>query len=306
MAKEEKTEKGVVRSREADRLKELGFVQNRGTDRFNCRVITRSGRMSTSEVKEILYLAEEYGEKEVIISGDGNLEIKGIAYENIDKVLEYCKKHRISIGGTGAKVRPITTCMGKECVYGILDAYELAEKLRELFYVRLHNVTLPNKLEIAVSGCPTNCTDVDLYDIGIMGIRIPQCEMVNCMGCKTCAIEKKCPNAAAGVVNEKLRIDSKKCTKCGLCVGACPFGTITKGTVAYRIYVGGSKGQKKRKGHSLEQLFTAEESVLSVVDRLIGLYQEEGRDKETFYEMLDRIGLKNVERKVFTQKESLI
>ena len=290
--------KGSVPSQEADRLKELGFVQNRGTDKFNCRVVTRSGRMDVPELKEITYMAEEYGEKEVILTADGTVEIKGISYGNVDKVLEHCRKHRISTGGTGARVRPIVTCMGKDCAYGILDAYALAEKLRELFYVRLHNVKLPNKLEIAVSGCPNNCVDADLFDIGIMGVKIPQCEPVNCMGCKTCAVEKRCPRAAACVVHEKLKIRPDKCTKCGLCVGICPFGTITKGMTAYRMIVGGNKGLQKREGHSFERLFTTEESVLSIVDRLIGVYQEKGQEGEAFYETMDRIGFHNVEQMV--------
>lgn len=302
MSTEKNAPKGSVPCQEADRLKELGFVQNKGTNRFNCRVVTRSGRLNAPELKEVIRMAEEYGEGEIIFVGDGTIEIKGILYENVDQVLKQCKEHGISTGGTGAKVRPIVPCAGKECAYSIFDAYALAEKLRELFYVRLHDVELPGKMEIAVSACPQNCADVDLYDIGIIGIKVPQCDQVNCMGCKNCAVVKRCPQAAAQVVDRRIKIHSKKCIKCGLCVGICPFGTITKGTMAYRVYIGGSRGQKKREGRSFDRLFTMEEAVLSVVDRLIGVYQDEGRAGEAFYETVGRIGFETVEKKVIVVK----
>ena len=59
MGAENTAVRGNVPRQEADRLKELGFVQNRGTDKFNCRVVTRSGRMDVPELKEITYMAEE-------------------------------------------------------------------------------------------------------------------------------------------------------------------------------------------------------------------------------------------------------
>lgn len=298
MGNEKTAVKGGVSLSETDRLKELGFIKNSGTDKFNCRVVTRSGRMNVPELKEITYMAEVFGDQEVILTPDGAVEIKGISYGNVDKVLEHCKKHSISTGGTGARVRPILTCTGKECAYSILDAYALAEKLRELFYVRLHEVRLPGKMEIAVSGCPSNCVDADLFDIGIVGVKIPQCELVNCMGCKSCAVEKKCPQGAARVEQEKLKIQPEKCSKCGLCVGVCPFGAVTKSLTGYRIVAGGNKGLSKREGFQFRPLFTTEESVLTVVDRLIGIYQEEGQQNEAFYETMERIGFANVEKKV--------
>ena len=64
------------------------------------------------------------------------------------------------------------------------------------------------------------------------------------------------------------------------------------------MIVGGNKGLQKREGHSFERLFTTEESVLSIVDRLIGVYQEKGQEGEAFYETMDRIGFHNVEQMV--------
>lgn len=47
---------------------------------------------------------------------------------------------------------------------------------------------------------------------------------VGCIGCKIC--QKVCPSAAITVEDNIARIDSEKCTNCGLCVQRCPKKAI--------------------------------------------------------------------------------
>ena len=77
-------------------------------------------------------------------------------------------------GGTGAKVRPVVSCKGTTCQYGLIDTFALSKKIHERFYVGYHDVVLPHKFKIAVGGCPNNCVKPNLNDMGIIGQRIPK------------------------------------------------------------------------------------------------------------------------------------
>ena len=53
-------------------------------------------------------------------------------------------------GGTGAKVRPVVSCKGTTCQYGLLDSYALSEEIYRRFYEGFQDVALPHKFKIAV------------------------------------------------------------------------------------------------------------------------------------------------------------
>lgn len=47
-------------------------------------------------------------------------------------------------------VRPVVSCKGTTCQYGLIDTFGLSEKLHDRFYEGYHTVTLPHKFKIAV------------------------------------------------------------------------------------------------------------------------------------------------------------
>lgn len=289
---------GRIPMEETERLLALGFIQNKGSDKFDCKVITNSGVVDVVMLRKIAMAAEIFGTGNVNLTREGNVEIMGIPYDKLDEVQKFCKNNGLVIGGTGPKIRPIVTCQGANCSFGVLDSYALSEKIREMFFVRLRDLELPNKFEIAVSGCPTNCVLSELYDVGIIGIKIPSFEMVNCRGCLNCTVERACPSDAAHVTDGVIKINNTLCDKCGLCVGKCPFGAVTNSTSAYKIYIGGEKSKKIIKGQAFRRVFTNEEAVLSVLVRLIYFYQEQGKKEERFGELVRRIGFDNIEKEI--------
>ena len=134
------------------------------------------------------------------------LEIQGVPYANLDALMTYLNEAGLETGGTGSKVRPIVSCKGTTCQYGLADTFELSQKLHDLFYIGYHNVVLPHKFKLAVGGCPNNCVKPDLNDLGIVGQRIPEVDLSKCRGCKVCQIEKTCPIGVAKLVDGKLQI----------------------------------------------------------------------------------------------------
>ena len=96
-----------------------------------------------------------------------------INYENIDKLCAFLKENGLETGGTGPKVRPIVSCKGTTCQYGLIDTFDLSEKIHYRFYKGFRDLVLPHKFKIAVGGCPNNCVKPDLNDIGVIGYKKP-------------------------------------------------------------------------------------------------------------------------------------
>ena len=128
------------------------------------------------------------------------VEIQRVPYASIDALIADLAKAGLETGGTGPKVRPIVSCKGTTCVFGLIDTFGLSREIHERFYRGYHGVKLPHKFKIAVGGCPNNCVKPDINDLGIVGQRVfvPNTEL--CRGCKSCAVEKTCPMGAASLL----------------------------------------------------------------------------------------------------------
>ena len=281
------------------RVKGLGFLQDkRYPDVFNARVITRNGRITTDEHRAIAEAADRFGSGQVAMTTRLTMEIQGVRYENIQPLTDFLSAYGLTTGGTGALVRPVVSCKGTTCQYGLIDTYALSEKIHERFYVGYHNMPLPHKFKIAVGGCPNNCVKPDLNDLGVVGQRVPVPDTEKCRGCKKCQIEKNCPIHAARLEDGRISIDPDACNHCGRCKGKCPFGAVEEYREGYKILIGGRWGKKTACGRPLLRLFTTEEEVMTVIDRAILLFREEGIAGERFADTVARLGFDYVSGKL--------
>ena len=288
----------TVSKEDEKRVKGMGFLNNRGTDLFSARVLTVNGKVTAAQQRCMADAAEKFGNGELLYTTRLSVEIPGIPYENIDEFREFIAKENLITGGTGAKVRPVVSCKGTTCQYGLLDSYAISEEIYKRFYDGYRDVALPHKFKIAVGGCPNNCVKPNLNDVGIIGQRIPKADTDICKGCKKCAIEAACPNKAAKVVDGKITIDEAQCRHCGRCVGKCPFHTIEDGTYGYKIYIGGRWGKKVSKGRALGKIFTSRAETLDVIETAILFFRDHGHKGERFVETIERIGFENVEKEL--------
>ena len=284
---------------EIKRVKGLGFLRDkRYPDVFNARVITRNGRITTDEHRAIAEAADRFGSGQVAMTTRLTMEIQGVRYENIQPLMDFLSAYGLTTGGTGALVRPVVSCKGTTCQYGLIDTYALSEKIHQRFYVGYHNMPLPHKFKIAVGGCPNNCVKPDLNDLGVVGQRVPVPDIEKCRGCKKCQIEKNCPIHAAKLESGKISIDPDACNHCGRCKGKCPFGAVEEYREGYKILIGGRWGKKTACGRPLPRLFTTEEEVMAVIDRAILLFREEGIAGERFADTVTRLGFDYVSGKL--------
>ena len=281
------------------RVKALGCLQDkRYGDRFNVRIITRNGKLTSDEQRVVAEAADRFGSGEVTMTTRLTLEIQGVPYDQLEALMEFVGSHGLETGGTGSKVRPVVSCKGTTCQYGLCDTFALSQKLHDLFYVGYHDVALPHKFKLAVGGCPNNCVKPNLNDLGIVGQRIPAPDLSKCRGCKVCQIEKTCPIHAATMHDGKLVIDTEACNHCGRCIEKCPFGALNEGTYGYRIYIGGRWGKRVAEGRPLSRIFTSEEEVLEIVERAILFFRDEGVSGERFADTIARLGFDYVEDKL--------
>ena len=281
------------------RVKGLGCLKDkRFDDIFNVRVITRNGKITSDEHRAIAEAAERFGSGEAAMTTRLSIEIQGVKYENIDALIAFLSEHGLETGGTGALVRPIVSCKGTTCRFGLIDTYSLSGKIHERFYKGFHDVKLPHKFKIAVGGCPNNCVKPDLNDLGIIGQRVPAHDFDKCRGCKKCQVEAACPVGAAVLENSKLKVDAELCNRCGRCKNTCPFGVTATYISGYKICIGGRWGKRTAQGIPLSKLFTSEEEVLDTIERTILFYRDEGNPGERFADTINRLGIEYVESKI--------
>ena len=292
----------TISADEIKRVKALGFLNNKGTDLFNGRVITVNGKITAAQAKVIAEAAEKFGNGDVEFTTRLTVEVRGIHFNDIEAFREYVAQAGLQTGGTGSVVRPVVSCKGTTCQYGLYDTFALSEKIHERFYLGYRTVKLPHKFKIATGGCPNNCVKPDLNDLGIVGQLVPNFDEDMCNGCKKCKIEKTCPMKAAKVEDGVLEIDKDICNNCGRCVGNCPFDAIEDGTPGYKIYIGGRWGKKVAQGQALSKILTSEEEVLDVVEKAILLFREQGNTGERFADTIARIGFENVEKQLLSNE----
>lgn len=277
-------------------VKGKGFLLDKTTGRhFNARVLTVNGKMTSEQMKFIADAARKFGNGSVALTTRLTVEIQHIPYENIYPLIEYLESNGYDVGGTGPRVRPIVSCKGTTCHFGLIDTYSLSEKIHYRFYKGYHQVKLPHKFKIAVGGCPNNCVKPSLNDVGIIGARVPVINAEKCRGCKICAVEKACPVGAAHIEDGKISIPKDECNSCGRCKGKCPFGAVEEYVDGYKLYIGGRWGKKYAIGRPLTHVFTTEDEILDVIEACILLFKDKGITGERFSDTIERLGFENVE-----------
>lgn len=288
----------TISPEEEKRVKALGFLNNRGTDNFSARVITVNGKITAAQQKCIAEASERFGNGVITFTTRLTVEVQGIPFENIEPFRAYIAQAGLVTGGTGAKVRPVVSCKGTTCQYGLIDTFALSEEIHHRFFEGYGDVKLPHKFKIAVGGCPNNCVKPDLNDLGIIGQMVPQFDADKCRGCKKCGVATACPVSAAMLGEQRLEIDDTVCTHCGRCQSKCYFDALPSGMNGYKIYIGGRWGKRVAQGRALRKIFTDREEVLTVVEKALLLYRDQGKPGERFVQTIDRLGFDAVEQQL--------
>ena len=291
--------KCTIKPEEVAKVKGLGCLRDKTTENcFNCRVLTGNGKMTAAQSRAVAEAAERYGSGEIALTARQTVEIQKVPFENIEPLRAFLKERGLETGGTGPKVRPVVSCKGTTCVYGLIDTSGLALKIHERFYEGYHSQVLPHKFKIAVGGCPNNCVKPELNDIGVIGQCVFAPDYGKCAGCRRCAAETACPMNALSLKEGVVALNEALCNNCGRCINKCPFGVFANEAEGYRVYIGGRWGKKTGIAKPLNRIFQNEEEVLAVIEKAIIFFRDNGIKGERFADTIERLGFEYVESKL--------
>jgi len=120
--------------------------------------------LTPQDLKRIAEALEKHGVKLVKFSESQRIVIVGVNPEKLD---ELCKDAGVELApAVGRVVRSVKFCPAELCTLGLQKAIEIAEKLK-----KFEGMEVPDKLKIAVAGCPNSCTEPAVRDIGLMGTK---------------------------------------------------------------------------------------------------------------------------------------
>ncbi len=138
-------------------------IQNDGT--FSVIPRIRGGVTSAAELRRIADVADKYDVPMVKITGGQRIDLLGITKENLPRVWEDLD---MPSGHAYAKaVRTVKTCVGTDfCRFGLGDAIGVGIELER----RMEGLYTPHKVKAAVTGCPRNCAEAYVKDIGVVAI----------------------------------------------------------------------------------------------------------------------------------------
>jgi len=109
-------------------------------------------------------VAEKYDVRMVKITGSQRIDLLGVKKADLPKIWEDLG---MSSGQAYAKgVRMVKTCVGSEfCRFGTQNSITAGIELER----RLENLYTPHKVKMGVVGCPRNCAEATVKDIGLIG-----------------------------------------------------------------------------------------------------------------------------------------
>jgi nitrite reductase (NADH) large subunit len=124
------------------------------------------GLTNPTELRAIANVAEKYAIPTVKITGGQRIDLLGVKKEQLPAVWGDLNKAGLVSGHAYAKgLRTVKTCVGSEwCRFGTQDSTGLGVKIEKMCW----GSWTPHKVKLAVSGCPRNCAEATIKDIGVV------------------------------------------------------------------------------------------------------------------------------------------
>jgi nitrite reductase (NADH) large subunit len=137
-------------------------IQNDGT--FSVIPRMRGGITTPEELRKIADVADKYKVPMVKVTGSQRIDLLGVKKEDLPKMwadLDMPSGQAYTKG-----VRMVKTCVGSAfCRFGTQNSIDTGVELER----RLENLFTPHKVKMAVVGCPRNCAEATVKDIGLVG-----------------------------------------------------------------------------------------------------------------------------------------
>jgi nitrite reductase (NADH) large subunit len=123
------------------------------------------GVTSADELLRIAQVAVKYNVPMVKLTGGQRIDLLGVKKQDLPEVW---KDLGMPSGHAYTKAfRTCKSCVGTDfCRYGVGDSIALAQKIER----RFQGVESPHKMKLATAGCPRNCSEAYVKDLGAVAI----------------------------------------------------------------------------------------------------------------------------------------
>lgn len=137
-------------------------IQKDGT--FSVVPRIRGGVTSAKELRRIADAADKYKVPMVKITGSQRIDLLGVKKSDLPKI--WADLGMPSGQAYTKGVRMVKTCVGTDfCRFGVQDSTRAGIELER----RLEHLYTPHKVKMGAVGCPRNCAEATVKDIGLIG-----------------------------------------------------------------------------------------------------------------------------------------
>ena len=138
-------------------------IQRDGT--FSVVPQMKGGVTSVQQLRRIADVAEKHDIPMIKLTGGQRIDLLGVPKEKLPEV--WRDLDMPSGYAYGKSFRTVKTCVGQEfCRFGVGDSTTLGIDIE----TRYQGIESPAKLKLAVTGCPRNCAEAYVKDVGIVAI----------------------------------------------------------------------------------------------------------------------------------------
>jgi nitrite reductase (NADH) large subunit len=125
----------------------------------------KGGVTNASELRRIADVVDKYQIPMVKVTGGQRIDLLGVKKEDLPRVWEDLGMK--SGHAYGKSIRTVKTCVGSEfCRFGTQNSTQMGIDLETM----LANMWSPHKVKLAVSGCPRNCAEAGIKDVGVIAV----------------------------------------------------------------------------------------------------------------------------------------
>ncbi|WP_138514829.1 nitrite reductase large subunit NirB [Rhodoferax bucti] len=123
------------------------------------------GETTADELRRIANAVDKFKIPTVKVTGGQRIDLLGVKKEDLQAVWQDIG---MPSGHAYAKaLRTVKTCVGSEwCRMGTQDSTQMGKDLERAHW----RMYAPHKVKYAVSGCPRNCAEAGIKDVGIIGV----------------------------------------------------------------------------------------------------------------------------------------
>ncbi|WP_239524234.1 nitrite reductase large subunit NirB [Geodermatophilus normandii] len=138
-------------------------IQRDGT--FSVVPQMRGGVTTPAQLRRIADVAEKYEVPMVKVTGGQRIDLLGVRKEDLPAMWEDLGMP--SGYAYGKSMRTVKTCVGSDfCRFGLGDSTQLGIDLE----TRFQGIESPAKIKMAVVGCPRNCAEAYVKDVGVVAV----------------------------------------------------------------------------------------------------------------------------------------